>query len=141
MAVYTKCAQSVWAAGIDYLSHTIKCALFGTTFVQGQNTHRYFSELTGEISGTGYTAGGVTLTGKTLTPGTGTVVLDCDNPSWANMTATGIQYVVFYRDTGTPSSSPLISYFDLGTTYSPSGQPVTVVVSPSGLLANNIVLG
>src|SRR5262245_47700718 len=52
---------------IDFLSDTIKCALTNASHTPNLDTHELFSDLTNEVSGTGYTAGGATLGSKTIT--------------------------------------------------------------------------
>lgn len=73
----------------DLETDTIKMALFLATADLGADTTVYTT--TGETSGTGYVAGGKTLTGVTvLTSGT-TAYVDFADPTWdpANFTARG----------------------------------------------------
>lgn len=64
-------------------------------------------------SGQGYTAGGITLTSKTVTytAGTNTLSLDAADLSLTG-NPLGARYAVIYKDTGTPSTSPLLGYVD-----------------------------
>jgi hypothetical protein len=66
----------------------MKLALYLSTANLGADTTVYTA--TGESTGTGYTAGGIVLTGVTvLTYGT-TVYIDFDSPAWAGvLTARG----------------------------------------------------
>lgn len=50
---------------INYPTDTIKMALLTSTAAPNLSTWVHFSDLTNEVSGTGYTAGGVTLASKT----------------------------------------------------------------------------
>lgn len=50
----------------DYLTNTIKLALTTSTHSPNLDTHELFSDLTNEVSGGGYTAGGNALGSKTL---------------------------------------------------------------------------
>ncbi len=52
---------------IDFLSDTIKWALATATYAPNLDTHEVFADVTNEVSGTGYTAGGVTAASKTIT--------------------------------------------------------------------------
>jgi hypothetical protein len=52
---------------VDFLSDTIKCALTTVTYAENLDTHETFADITNEVTGTGYTAGGVTLGSKTIT--------------------------------------------------------------------------
>lgn len=65
---------------------TLKCALYTSSASLDADTTAYSS--TNEVTGTGYTAGGVTLTNVAVTlDGTG-VILDADDPVWTASTIT-----------------------------------------------------
>jgi hypothetical protein len=120
----------------DWLSDDIKCALIGTGWTPNQDSDEFFSDISAhEMSGTGYTAGGQLLAGKTLTVNTGSneVVFDANDPTWASSTLTNVRYCVFYKDTGTPASSFLICYHDFGSNKSSEGNNFIVELSASGL--------
>ena len=72
----------------DFTTDTMKLALYLSTANLGADTTVYTA--TGESTGTGYTAGGIVLTGVTvLTYGT-TVYIDFDSPAWTGvLTARG----------------------------------------------------
>ena len=72
----------------DFTTDTMKLALYVSTANLGADTTVYTT--TGEITGTGYTAGGIVLTGVTvLTYGT-TVYIDFANSAWSGaLTARG----------------------------------------------------
>lgn len=73
-------------APIDLLSDTLKCMLLTSSYTPNLDTHKYKSDLTNEITGTGYTAGGATLGSPTLT------YTAAD--SWATARANTTAYVV-----------------------------------------------
>lgn len=52
---------------VDFLSDTIKCLLMTNTYSVNLDTHETKSDITNEVSGTNYTAGGTTLGSKTIT--------------------------------------------------------------------------
>lgn len=99
------------ARRIDVVNDTLKVALTTSTHVPNHDTDAYFSDLTNEISGTGYTAGGVTVTSVTLNYVTGTnlVVVDAVDPEWTTATFTA-RNCHLYKDTGVAATSPLIAY-------------------------------
>ncbi len=73
----------------DLDTDTIKIALFVSTSVLSATTAAY--DTTGETSGTGYSAGGVTLTGGALSSSGTTAFADFSDPAWttASFTANG----------------------------------------------------
>lgn len=74
------------ALGVDWLSDTIKASLHTATYSPNRDTHETKADLTNEVTGTGYSAGGVTLGSKTIT-------YTAAN-SWATAHATTTAYVV-----------------------------------------------
>src|SRR4051812_34145054 len=72
--------------GVDYLSDTMKASHHTSSYVPNLDTHEVFSDVTNEITGTGYVAGGATLASKTIT-------YTAAN-SWATAAATTTAYAV-----------------------------------------------
>jgi hypothetical protein len=65
--VYGPSFQSLFNGEIDFDTDTIKAALATSAYTPDFGTHRYFSSVTNQVTGTGYTAGGVALASKTVT--------------------------------------------------------------------------
>lgn len=133
--MYGLALQSMLNAEIDFDTDTCKAMLCTSSYTPNQDTHRYKSSVTNEVTGTGYTARGVTLTGKTVnyTTGTNTLALDCDDPTWAASTITA-RYLVFYKDTGSDATSPLIAYVDFGADVSSTAAAFTYQVPAGGFV-------
>lgn len=70
----------------DLDTDTIKIALFTSSATLGAATTAYSTS--NEVSGVGYTAGGNTLTGATITSSGTTAIVDFDNTTWASSTIT-----------------------------------------------------
>lgn len=119
---------------VDYLSDTIKIALCTSSYTPNQDTHDFFDDITNEISGTGYTAGGATLGSKTLdyTGATNVVKFDAADPSWTTSTLTA-RYAVIYKDTGTASTSPLLWYIDFGADVSTTAGTFLITFDAAGI--------
>ena len=115
----------------DFLADTIKIALFTSSASLGAGTTAYAT--TNEISGTGYTAGGETLTSKAAgTTGT-TAHLDFANPTWtsASFTANG---ALIYNDT---NSDKAIAVLAFGGDFTVAGGTFEIVLPAAG--ANAII--
>jgi hypothetical protein len=118
---------------IDFLTDTIKCALVTSSYTPNQTTHEWWSDVSAnDVSGTGYTAGGAALASKTISASSLVTTLDAADPSWSSSTITA-RYAVFYKDTGTGGTSPLIAYADFGGNISSTNGTFTVVLNASGL--------
>lgn len=110
---------------------TFKCALINSTGVSAANigSHTRFSDVTGEVTGTGYTAGGVTVV-PTFTKDTTNHRLTITIPShnWPSSTITA-RGEVCYKSTGTASTSPLILLNDFTSDVTTSNGTFTVNAS------------
>lgn len=118
---------------------TIKVALTTSSYTPNQDVDEVFSDISNEVTGTGYTAGGRVLTSVAIsyTAGTNTVAIDCDDITWATSTITA-RRAVFYKWTGTASTSPLIGWQDAGSDQSSSGGNFVFLVAAGGFV-NSVV--
>jgi hypothetical protein len=121
---------------IDFDTDTIKVALCTNTYVPDQDTQAYYSSVTNEVVGTGYTAGGATLASKTITytAATNIVALDAADVTWAASTITA-RYAVIYDDSpATAATKPLLAYVDFGADQSSNNGNFTITWDAAGIL-------
>jgi hypothetical protein len=120
---------------INWASDTIKVALCTSSYTPNQDTHVWFSDITNEVSGTGYTAGGFSLAGKTVTQdNTGNrAIFDATDISQSGVTITAYRYLVVYKSTGVAGTSPLITLIDLGTDYALDTGILAITWSTAGV--------
>jgi len=116
-------------------SDTIKVALVTSSYSPDIDTHENFDDITNEVSGTGYTAGGAALANKAVTKDTtdDEGVFDADDLTWssASITARG---AILYKDTGTPATSQLLAYIDFAEDKSASGGDFVIQWNAEGIL-------
>jgi hypothetical protein len=120
---------------VDWASDTIKVMLVTSSYTPNRATHQYKSDVTNEVTGTGYTAGGATLASKTETVDTTNhrTGYSAANVSWATATITARAAVV-YKDTGTAGSSPLIAYIDFGSDQTSTAGTFQVTWNAAGIV-------
>lgn len=108
--------KHLFAGDFDLDANTIKMMLVTSAYTPNQDTHEFRSSVTNEVAGTGYTAGGVTLTNKTVTQDdtNNRAAWDFDDAVWASATITARGAVV-YKDTGSAATDILICYIDFGS--------------------------
>lgn len=96
----------------DLLDDTIKVMLTTSAYVPDQDVHDYKDDVTNEVTGTGYTAGGEILGTKTLTytAATNKIVFDAADVTWANSTITARNAVVYNATPATDATRGLILY-------------------------------
>ena len=110
----------------NFLADTIKIALFTSSATLNATTTAYAT--TNEISGTGYTAGGETLTSKAAAATGTTAHLDFANPTWtgATFTANG---ALIYNDT---ASDKAIAVLAFGGDFTVAGGTFEIVLPAAG---------
>lgn len=121
---------------VDWDSDTIKVMLCTAAYTPNQDTHAYKSDVTNEVTGTGYVAGGATLatTPISYNAGNNTVVLDGADTSWPNSTIEA-RYAVVYDDTpSTAATKPLLGYVDFGQDISTTAGTFSIVWDATGIL-------
>lgn len=124
---------------IDWDTDSIKATLHTSTMAPNQDTWKYVSSLTNELTtANGYTAGGITVTTPTASyNATGNVsTFDCDDFVWtatAGNTITARYCVVSDRTPGTAATQPIITIIDFGADVSATGSTLAVQINASGL--------
>lgn len=119
---------------------TIKAALLKSTWTPNIDTPVFFGDVNAsESSGTGYTAGGVTLSGIAITQDNTNdrAVLDANDISIASTTISDYRYVAIYKSTGNNATSPLIGYIDLLGTKSTNGDTAYIQFNALGVFYLN----
>jgi len=118
---------------INLGTDTIYAALFANGFTFDKDAHDTWADISGsEISGDGYPAGGVELTGKAVSHNDSSDkgVFDADDVVFPAVTLTNARYIVLYRHTG----GKLIGAWDLGANQSPAGVDFKVKWNAGGIL-------
>lgn len=131
---YTTAAQKLLTAGFTSLaSGTYKVALLSSGYTPSK-THSFFSDLTNEVTGSGYSAGGATLGNKAVTRDDTNLwaTFDADDATWTTSTITA-RYAVIYQSTGVAGTSPLLALIDFGSDITSSASTFTLPFNASGI--------
>lgn len=107
----------------DFTTHTFKIALYTSSATLGASTTAYSA--TNEVSGTGYTAGGNTLTvtgGAVSLSGT-TAYVDFTDSAWTDATITARGALIY---NSTVAGNPAVAVLDFGSDKTASEGTFTV---------------
>lgn len=133
--VYNIGKKEILSGELDLTNDTIKCALVTSTYTPDKDAHHYFSDITNEVSGTPYVAGGAELTTKSFntndTDDRGE--FDALDVTWAVATLTA-RAAIIYKSTGVAATSTLIAYVDFGFDYFTVGEDFTIEWDSEGIL-------
>ncbi len=123
------------ARRVDWVGDTIKVMLCTASYTPDQDAHDFKDDITNEITGTGYTAGGATLGSKTLTytGASNKLVLDAADTAWTTASFTA-RYAVIYKDTGSAATSPVLGYVDFGADQTVTAATFTITWDADGVL-------
>ena len=128
-AMATSFKSEILQEGHNLASDTIKIALYSSSATLGATTTAYTTS--NEITGTGYTAGGVTLTNQQVATSGTTAYFDADDPTWtsASFTARG---ALLYNST---NSDKAIAVLDFGGDFTVSSGTFRIVFPAAGTSA------
>lgn len=133
--IYNSFKKKIMDGSIDLDTDTIKVALVTSSYTPDQDAHDFFDDVTNEVSGTGYTAGGASLANKAVTADNtdNEGVFDADDVTWSTSTITA-RGAVIYKSTGTASTSALICYLDFGSDKTSTAGNFTIQWNAEGIL-------
>lgn len=122
---YAPALNKVLTKQVDLVNDTIKVALVTSSYSPNQDTHDEWADVTGEASGTGYTAGGKALASKTMTYDSTANhwTFDAADTTWTGASVT-FRYAVIYDDTA--SGKPLLGYVDFQSNQTATNQDLTI---------------
>jgi hypothetical protein len=134
--LYGQALVSAFNKEIDLSGDSFNILLLDNTYTPNQDTHRYKSDLSGEVTGTGYTAGGKVLSNVAATydGASNTFKFDADDVSWNPSTITARYAVVYDNSPATDAVRPLIAFIDFETDQTSSGDQFTVSFNASGIV-------
>ena len=100
---------------IDFDTDTFKVLLTTGAYAENKDTHTRLSDITGEVTGAGYTAGGgaaaFTVTKDTVND---RIEISLGAASWANATITARKAVYYKSRGGAASADEIVAVIDFG---------------------------
>jgi hypothetical protein len=131
--IYNQFLSTIANEEVNLNNDELKIMLVSSGYSPNRDTHKYKDNISGEITGTGYTTGGETLTNMTYVLDDKIATLKADNPRWASLNISNIRYAVIYDNT--PSTNkPLIAYVDFGETLSLINAELEIVWNSDGII-------
>lgn len=127
--VYNRFKANLMNKEIDLEGDTIKVMLTTSSYTPAA-THNVKGDVTNEVSGTGYTAGGATLSGKAVTQAA-TTKWDATDVTWSSSTITA-RYAVIWDDT--IATDDLLICLDFGSDKTSSGGDFTIQFDAAGIV-------
>jgi hypothetical protein len=129
--IYDSALEDEARAAIDYDTDTFKAMLVGAAYTENKATHLKRSDVTNEVTGTGYTAGGNTVA-VTVTKDTVNHRVDIvfGATTWPASTISGAQKVVIYKARGgAATADELVCVVDNGVAVSTTAGTLSLSAS------------
>ena len=143
--IYDNFKLNQWIGSpLNFSADTFKCMLVTSGYSPNMQTDEYAGpvQTSYEVptSGTGYTAGGLLVTGMSAarTPSTDTIVFTCNSIIIAQDASGGFStayYAILYKSTGNMATSPLICLATFSANKSNVGGPLEVQIDVAGLFS------
>ena len=134
--IYDALAQDLIKGNHHFDTDTYKVMLVTSTYAPNKGTDAKRSDVTNEVVGTGYTAGGLAATTTLALDTTNHAEsVTFGNVSWPNATITA-RGAVIYKSTGTASADPIVAYVDFGADVSSTAAAFAVTFSSPLKLQN-----
>ena len=130
-------SQLTGTSKVDFDGDTIKGCLLTDSYVPDYDADEFYSDLASELAnGDGYTTGGVTLASVSgsLNTTDDRAEIDANDPSWTFTADKTFRYLVYYKDTGVSTTSPLIGCVDFGAGGRTENGTFTVQFPTTGFL-------
>lgn len=133
---YTLTVEKIFNGTQDF-SGTFKAAVYTASYTPNKDTDEFRSGISGEASGTGYTAGGqaVTVTVADDAANDRVTVTFSSPLTWTSSSFTG-RYLVIYKDTGNAATDPLFCCIDNGAEVTSSSSTFTFTISAPLIIQN-----
>lgn len=135
--LYGQFIENAFQKRVDWDNDNIKVALLNNTYTPDQDNHNFYDDVVAyEVTGTGYTAGGISLANRTnnYNSSTNVIVLDADDVTWASSTITARYAVVYNASPTLNSDKVLIGYVDFGSDQSSSNGNFTITWDSTGIV-------
>lgn len=113
--IYNSALDDAVRGNVDFDSDTFKALLVTSSYAPDKDTHTKRSDITNEVVGTNYSAGGAAAT-VTVTKDTANDRIDISlgAVSWSTATITAAAAVYYKSRGGLASADELVAYIDFG---------------------------
>ena len=128
--IYNSCIRDAVVGNIDFDSDTFKMLLVTSSYTASKS-HDKRDDVTNEVSGTGYTAGGnaCSVSVAAVDNTNNDVEISFTVTSWTSATITARAGVIYKSRGGASSADELVGYVDFGSDVSSTNGTFAVTVS------------
>ena len=129
--IYNSAIRDEATGAIDYDTDTFYAMLVTSAYTPDKDVHNRRDDVTNEVTGAGYTAGGqaVTVTVAAVDTANARVVITFTSHNWPTATITARGEVIYKRRGGAAGADELVYYNDFGSDITSTAGTFTVAAS------------
>ena len=130
--IFLPALRAAAIGNIDYDTDSFKVMLVTSAYTPDFDLHDFRNDVTNEVTGTGYTAGGaaVTVTVNAVDTANNRLDITLGGASWGGSTIAGARGAVYYKSRGgAASADETIVYIDFGADVSTTSGTFTLSAS------------
>ena len=129
--IYNSILRDEAIGAVDYDTDTFKVMLTTSAYTENKDTHTKRSDITNEVVGTGYTAGGnaATVTVAAVDTANDRVDISLGGTTWPTSTITARKAVYYKSRGGASSADEIIAVVDFGADVSTTVGTFTLTAS------------
>lgn len=128
--VYSEGLEALCRGAVDFDTDTFKVLLTTSSYTENKDTHDFRDDVTNEIAGTGYTAGGNTVSFSVgEDDANDRVEVTLGGTTWPSSTLTARKAVYYKSRGGASSADELIAVVDFGSDVSTTSGTLTLTAS------------
>jgi hypothetical protein len=125
--LYGQFAAALATKTVNLSTDSLKVMLVSSVYTPNQAADHFASTPgANEITGTGYTAGGMALSSVSIADAMNTWTLHAADTLWPGLSASARYAVVYDSQPGSYATDPLIGYVDSGTTQTWNGETARI---------------
>ena len=129
--IYSSFLRDLATGAVDADTDSFKALLTTSSYTESKSGHSKRSSITNEVSGTGYTAGGVacTVTVSAVDTVNHRLTITLGAVNWASSTITARKLVVYKSRGGASSADELVACVDFGADVTSTANTLSVAAS------------
>jgi hypothetical protein len=129
--IYLPALRNQAIGSIDYDTDTFRVLLTTASYTEDLDLHDFRNDVTNEVTGTGYTAGGntVTVTVNAVDTANNRLDITLGGTTWPSSTITARKAVYYKSRGGASSADELIAVVDFGSDVSTTAGTFTLTAS------------
>lgn len=129
--IYLPALRNLAIGSIDFDTDTFRVLLTTATYTEDLDAHDFRNDVTNEVTGTGYTAGGntVTVTVNAVDTVNNRLDITLGGTTWTSSTITARKAVYYKSRGGASSADELVAVVDFGSDVSTTAGTFTLTAS------------